>query len=440
MSSWPSLRRLREVGPVSQLVTGEAVALHLRPARLASRIVARFLDLAIETAALLMLLWMFGSSGLSFGDADFALALLIVVVAMYLVGYPVAWEALWRGRTPGKAIMGLRVVRNDGGPIRFRHALARGLFNIVDLWLTFGSAGMIVSLLSERGRRLGDIIAGTFVLQERMPKQHVAPVLMPHQLAAWAATLDLSRMPDDLALAVRGFLGRASQLRPEARDRLGTDLTAAVAACVSPAPPAGTPGWAYLSAVVAERRRREEARMPRGAGVPGVAGVGPTPWQPAPPSAGWSGSPAGSAYPGAAAGVGAGAGGWPGAPGGPGAAGGVPGVPGGVPGAGGGVPPGPAPWAASAPPTGAPPEVGPPPPWSAPPHDPGPPRLPHAPSPQWGPHPVPPSPPPARGAPASGAPASGAPVPVPAPPTVTADAEPATPPEPAPPDGFAVPG
>ncbi len=359
---------------MSQLVTGEAVALNLRPARLPSRIVARFLDLGIEFIAF-SIVGQF-TSLLALADEDFAIAVNIVLGVAFMVGYPVAFESLWRGLTPGKAAMGLRVVRDDGGPVRFRHALTRGLLGIVDLWLTLGSFGMIWSLISDRGKRLGDVLAGTFVIQERVPRQYVAPVFMPPQLAAWAQTLDLSRLPDDLALACRGFLGRVGQLRPEARDRLGTELAAAVAACVTPAPPPGTPKWAYLSAVVAERRRRDEARMP--------APYRPSPWQPGGPSPGWGPAPTRP------------------------------------------------PWSASAPSTGAPPRVGPPPVVGPPPYDPGPPRLPSAPSPQWGPAPVPPSPPP--GSPAAAGAAGRPPGRAGGPPS-SGESAPA-----APEDGFAIPG
>lgn len=351
---------------MSQLVTGEAVALDLRPARLASRLVAAAIDLAIESILVLAAIQLFAALGL-FADADFVGAATIVGTAVFLVGYPVAFETLWRGRTPGKAALGIRVVRDDGGPIRFRHALGRALLNVVERpGITMGSAAVITSLLSQRGKRLGDLVAGTFVLQERVPRQQVAAVPMPPPLAAWAATLDLSRLPDDLALAARGYLGRAPQLRPEARTRMANDLAAAVATYVTPPPPPDAPAWAYLAAVVAERRRRDASRpaypSPYGPATHGAGG-----WQPAAPSPGW----------------------------------------------------GPAPdrprWGDSAPPTGAPPPVGPPPPVATPPPDPGAPRLPAAPSPQWGPPPTPPPIPPAPAAPARAGPLEPEPEPAPAP-------------------------
>ena len=193
---------------MSQPLCGDAVALDLRPAPPASRTLARNIDIAIVGVPLFIAIQVIAVVALA--DEAFATALVLALVVSLIVGYPVAFESLWRGRTPGKAAMGIRVVRDDGGPIRFRHALTRALFNIVERpGITMGSAAVITSLLSTRGKRFGDIVAGTFVLQERIPKQYVAPIHMPPALARWAETLDLSRLPDDLALAARGFLGRA---------------------------------------------------------------------------------------------------------------------------------------------------------------------------------------------------------------------------------------
>jgi len=266
-----------------QLVTGEAVALDLRVARLASRIPAAMLDSLIQLAAMLAVTVVFTRSDVAV-DPAIAVTLLILAVVGIFLGYPVAFETLWRGRTPGKAAMGLRVVRDDGGPIRFRHALLRGLIGLFVERPPFGVfffVGVITSLASERGKRLGDIVAGTIVLQERIPARTPTTIRMPPQLAGWATTLDLSALPSDLALAVREFLGRASGLRPAAREELGRRLCDAVAAVVTPPPPPGTPGWAYLSAVLAERRRRDEERLRAGRPAPGGQSSG---WVGAPPA------------------------------------------------------------------------------------------------------------------------------------------------------------
>ncbi len=268
---------------MSQLMTGEAVAVDLRVARLGSRAAAALLDTVIQVVLLIALVVVFGRLGPGIDPAVVVTLLIVTLVAIFL-GYPVGFETLWGGRTPGKAVMGLRVVRDDGGPERFRHALLRGL---VGLFVErppspFFFVAVIASLASERGKRLGDVAAGTLVLQERVPTRAPTIIAMPPPLAGWAATLDLSALPSDLALAVREFLGRAAQLRPAAREQLGQQLFAAVNAVVAPPPPPGTPGWAYLAAVLAERRRRDEQRLRAGAAVTAGWGGAPPPGAPSP--------------------------------------------------------------------------------------------------------------------------------------------------------------
>jgi hypothetical protein len=96
---------------------------------------------------------------------------------------------------------------------------------------------------------------------------------MPPTLAAWAASLELSALPDETAAIARSYLSRYGELTPVAREEFGRRIAAEVAARVSPPPPPGTPAAAYLSAVLSERSSREMARM-SGAG-PRRPGVGP---------------------------------------------------------------------------------------------------------------------------------------------------------------------
>lgn len=244
------------------LVTGEAVPLELRLAALPSRMLAGVLDLGLQLALFVGIALLAEVSSVGLSEAAGA-ALGVVTVVLVLAVYHVAFETLLRGRTPGKAAMGLRAVRDDGGPISFRHALVRGLSAAVleKPGLTLGALPVFVLLLTRRSQRLGDLLAGTVVVRERVPGRAHEAVAMPEPLAAWARTLELSRLPDGLALSVRQFLARAPQLGEAAREHLGEQLVSAVSACTAPPPPPGTPGWAYLSAVLAERRRRETERL-----------------------------------------------------------------------------------------------------------------------------------------------------------------------------------
>ena len=73
---------------------------------------------------------------------------------------PTTVDTLTRGRSLGKLAMGIRIVRDDGGPLVFRQSLVRALVGIVELWLTFGTVALICSIVHPQGKRVGDILAG----------------------------------------------------------------------------------------------------------------------------------------------------------------------------------------------------------------------------------------------------------------------------------------
>jgi uncharacterized RDD family membrane protein YckC len=249
---------------LAEVVTGEAVVLEVPCARFPSRLLALAVDLLIQLVLLFILFVIVGlavTGDRADGGAGGAIALTVSI--LIVVGYPVLWETLTRGGSPGKFALGLRVVSDDGGPERFRQALVRGLAAVVEIWLLLGFPALISSLLSQRGKRLGDIFAGTFVIQQRLPAGRggaALPVVSP-ELAAWAAQLEISALTDQTAETARRYLARLPELTPAAQAELGERIAAAVRAQVSPLPPPGTPAVAYLSAVLAERRDREQARL-----------------------------------------------------------------------------------------------------------------------------------------------------------------------------------
>jgi uncharacterized RDD family membrane protein YckC len=249
---------------VSELVTGEAVALELRPAKLPSRALAVLLDLVVAVVAYVVVTIAVVLSTASLDEAA-QVALSIATFLLVLVGGPIAVETLSHGRSLGKLAFGLRVVRDDGGPIRFRHALVRGAIGVVEILLTFGVVACIASLVSARGRRLGDVFAGTLVVRERIPAGRAGFVPPPPPwLAGRFAELDLSAVPDGLWLAVRQYLTRMGQLDPQVSMGMAQRLAADLAARTGAAVPQDLPAAAFLAAVVHERQSRE-ARQAFGA-------------------------------------------------------------------------------------------------------------------------------------------------------------------------------
>ncbi len=242
-----------------ELVTGEAVVLDLRPASFATRALALLLDLVVLVILGVGVLWLGGRTGSLDAAASRAVTLTLIVGLLVLV--PAGWETLSRGRSLGKLAAGLRVVRDDGGPIRWRQALMRWLVAVPEIFLSGGSAALICSLANSRGKRLGDLLAGTFVVRERTAGAPPPLPPMPPELAAWAVGADIGRLPDTLAVAARQLLHRAHRLHPASRMRLGTDLAQQIATYVAPAPPGVVQPERFLAAVLAERHRRSLARL-----------------------------------------------------------------------------------------------------------------------------------------------------------------------------------
>ncbi|WP_031481218.1 RDD family protein [Streptomyces bicolor] len=267
---------------MSELVTGEAVALELRPAKLPSRALAVLVDLAVAVIAYIAVTIGVVAATASLDEAA-QTALSIATFVLLLVGGPIAVETLSHGRSLGKLACGLRVVRDDGGPIRFRHALVRGLIGVIEILMTLGVVAVIASLVSARGRRLGDVFAGTLVVRERVPLARTGFVPPPPPwLAGRFSGLDLSAVPDGLWLAIRQYLTRMQQLDPQVGWRMAEQLATDLAARTGTPAPQGVPPAAYLAAVLQERQTREARRAfgngpgsgRAAAGVGAVGGAG----------------------------------------------------------------------------------------------------------------------------------------------------------------------
>jgi len=241
---------------VGDLITGEAVVVDLRTAKFATRAVAFGIDVLVQAFALFIAILIVVVTAT---DDALRAAMMLSLSVLVLIGYPTTIETMTRGRSLGKLAMGLRVVRQDGGAIRFRHALVRALGGFfVDFW-ALGLGGVIalfVSLFSPQGKRVGDYLAGTLVIRERVSKQTVTPLEMPPMMASWAGSLDLTALTDDLVLAARQFLTRYTELAPMTQWTLGTAIADDLGAAVRSPREQHIHPYPYIAAVLAERRNR----------------------------------------------------------------------------------------------------------------------------------------------------------------------------------------
>lgn len=164
--------------------TPERVPLEFALASIGNRFLAVTIDHFIQYLSIFLIAWLFlsvaGYSGSDVIDAPeqlfseapkWVIAVLILILFLIFAGYFIAFEWLWSGQTPGKRLLKLRVIREDGRPLTLWEAVARNLLRISDAVPGFiipvYSVGLIAIFLSGRDQRLGDIFAGTVVIRER---------------------------------------------------------------------------------------------------------------------------------------------------------------------------------------------------------------------------------------------------------------------------------
>ena len=177
------------------VLTPERVSLQYDIAGIGSRGAAVLVDTALQLISLIVLMLVssfaigFGltQAGLPITDAGAgALVVGLYVLATFLVtaGYFMLFEILWSGQTPGKRLVGVRVIRENGYPIRPIDAVIRNLVRIVD-WLPFTyGVGVLTMLLNKRSKRLGDFASGTIVVREGSRTPGAMPLLAEARRAA----------------------------------------------------------------------------------------------------------------------------------------------------------------------------------------------------------------------------------------------------------------
>jgi uncharacterized RDD family membrane protein YckC len=252
---------LSHVEDHDELITGEAVALQLRPTSFVLRCAGGAIDFLVYLIGNVLIGWGLGSLVALLG-ADDAIrqATSIAVGVIGLVAIPTGVEVVTQGKSLGRLVVGARIVRDDGGAIGFRHAFIRSLVGLLEIFGTSGGFAVLVALLNSKSKRLGDMLAGTYSQQERISGAPTPVFGVPYELTEWSRTADVARMPDPLARRVSQFLGQAGAMTPASRDRHARELANEVAIYVSPIP-AGSNPELFLAAVSVVRRERELAAL-----------------------------------------------------------------------------------------------------------------------------------------------------------------------------------
>lgn len=244
-----------------QVITGEAVALKVHPASPVQLIAAGVLDFGVTVALALATTVFLSLTGSLSSEASATYLILGLVVAVILI--PATVETVTGGRSLGKWVLGVQIVRDDGGSIRFRHAITRSLVSLLEIYASLGSIALIATIANSRHKRLGDLLAGTYPISANVSTQLPPPLVMPGELIPWARQADVTRLPGTLAWRIRQFLNTTSQLDPVNRDRIARGLASEVSPLVSPPPPPDTHPERFLAAVLVIRRDSEYRNLSR---------------------------------------------------------------------------------------------------------------------------------------------------------------------------------
>ncbi len=154
---------------------------------------------------------------------------LVVMLGIFLVGqflvewgYFVFWEMVTGGRSIGKAVVGLRVVRDGGFPLSFRESLVRNLLRMADILPGMYAVGLVSMVMSKEGKRLGDLAAGTIVVRLDRPEP-VSPIVHEEGSEGPSFRFDrwqIDRLGTNERALIRQTLRRLDSLPPEKADAI----------------------------------------------------------------------------------------------------------------------------------------------------------------------------------------------------------------------------
>ncbi|WP_434776925.1 RDD family protein [Neisseria sp. Ec49-e6-T10] len=182
--------------------TPEAIDIIIRPAGILPRCVAFIIDFVIRIVWFLISTYFFVFLG------RFGIGLIILNLFFCLWLYFVVFELRFQGRTPGKMLMGLRVVNDDGTPVQFSASLLRNLLRVADSLPVFYTFGIIASTVHPHSKRLGDLVAGTIVVYVNKEKER--PNIKPVPAIASPVVLNKEEQ-----YAILSFAERSEKLSQE---------------------------------------------------------------------------------------------------------------------------------------------------------------------------------------------------------------------------------
>ncbi len=212
--------------------TSEKVRIEYEIGSIALRCSAFIVDIVIRSIIffilyILLILLLIGSafisSAFSSGSAaNGVLIIILILFALAMLSYNLIFEVIWKGQTPGKRIMHLRAVNDDGTYMNFTTVLLRNVFRIVDMLPAAYLTGIIVMALNKKRKRIGDYVAGTIVIRE---PETVIPAYGKYKKLDCFSGADLTRLitPGTKGIIDKYFLSKGT-LSPDVRLKIELEI------------------------------------------------------------------------------------------------------------------------------------------------------------------------------------------------------------------------
>jgi len=260
--------------------TPELVDIQLPLAGIGSRFIALLVDSLIWfvgffVVVVLLVIFLPGIAAFSELSAEWAVAIIFILIFLVHWGYFTLFEAYWNGRTPGKRIARIRVIQRSGRAIGLFESMARNLVRYVDQLPLFYVVGVIAIFATRQHQRLGDLAAGTLVVRDQVQDAPLwgdsgartftarifvpgAPAPEPHNNYSLPAT-DIARLSSTDLEVLEGFFARRLDMSLPTRHALAERIAAAIQAKSGLEPPAGASMETFLEATA--RQLRDQARI-----------------------------------------------------------------------------------------------------------------------------------------------------------------------------------
>jgi uncharacterized RDD family membrane protein YckC len=238
--------------------TPELIALELPLAGIGSRFLAFAIDSLLQTGASIIVLLTTKALSMWLGDlfnAIGATASILTAFCLYW-GYFAFFEILWSGQTPGKRLVGIRVIKESGRPITALEGISRNVLRALDMLPVFYAVGLICMISNKRNKRVGDFVAGTVLVHDKK-MESVSAVWNPGGLSS-SVNLQSSKISPEMLLLIETYLNRRYELDASVRIKTAQQIASAIVDKTGVEREEGESDDAFLEAVA--RKVRDTAR------------------------------------------------------------------------------------------------------------------------------------------------------------------------------------